>query len=120
MGPPNTPSSHTVWQRAISEMTSNTVEAVVEYAPTLDKFYERVASLTGQSNANSFGALFSSAIVKTPVLTSVTKIGPNSYSPSHIVTVYGVGSGPTNASGPRSLAVNESSREGRRRRPEDL
>lgn len=105
MGPPNTASSHSVWQRAISEMTSNSLEAVVEYAPTLDKFYDRVATLTGQSNANAFGALFSSAIVKTPVMTSVTKIGQDSYSPSHIVTLYGVGSGPSSAPGQRPLAV---------------
>src|SRR5262245_41840450 len=34
MGPPNTPSSHAVWKRAVEEMTSGTLEAVVEYAPT--------------------------------------------------------------------------------------
>jgi len=105
MGPPHTPSSHSVWQRAITEMTSNGIEAVVEYAPTLDVFYERVATLTGQKNASAFGALFSSAIVKTPVLTSVRKIGQNAYSSSHIVTVYGIGSGAPNASALKPLAV---------------
>jgi hypothetical protein len=96
---------HEVWKRAVSEMTSGSLELVIESKPTMESFYRRVEELTGITNAEQWGALFSSTIVKTPVMTSVLKIGGNRYETGHIVTVYGLSSSTGPTSQIRSLAV---------------
>jgi hypothetical protein len=105
MTPPSTASSHEVWKRAVEEMTSGQVDVVIEYVPSVEQYYSRVEDLTGVRNAEKFSALFSSIVVKTPVLTSVTKIGDDTYNPSHIISVYGVSSAPNGVPKARSLAV---------------
>src|SRR5450756_1736256 len=34
--------SHEVWKRAVEEMTSGKLQAVIEYKPTIEGFYERL------------------------------------------------------------------------------
>ena len=100
-GPGQTAGSHEVWQKAIGEMTSGQLEAVVEYAKDLATFTKRILDITGNGAADKLGAVFSSLLVKTPVLTSVTKIAKSSYTSGHIIAVYGTGSG----NGHKPLAV---------------
>lgn len=100
-----TPGGHEVWKRAIQEMSSGKIEAVVEYLPTIEKYYARVDKLTGNAHSEQLGATFSSAVVKTPVLTSVRSIGAQKYNPSHVVTIFGASSASANTSSLRALVI---------------
>jgi hypothetical protein len=105
MGGGLTPGSHEVWKRAVQEMTSGKVEAVVEYRPTIESYYTRIEELTGNPHAEQLGAVFAASLVRVPVMTSVKSIGSATYNPSHIVTVYGMASANVRSSAPRALAI---------------
>jgi hypothetical protein len=94
--------SHQVWKRAVEEMSSKQLTVEVEYLQSPEAVLNRVAQLTGNGAAEKLGAVFSAAIVKIPVMTSVKRIARTNYKPSHIVTAYGVANMPGEK---RALAV---------------
>jgi hypothetical protein len=81
---------HVVWQRAVAELSGGKIELIAEYPSSLEAFYARVRELTSTGDVGHLGAVFSSAVVRTPVLTSVTRLGKGSYPLGHIVTIYGL------------------------------
>lgn len=85
---------HAVWKAVVEKMSSGKLELNLEYIKSYDEFYNRVRELTKVDAADTLGPLFSIALVKTPVMTSVTRIGASHYADGHIVTVFGVSGQP--------------------------
>lgn len=96
--------SHVVWQDAVVDLTSGKYVLERKEYDSLPAIWDRMATLTGISDARARGPLLTAATVKMVVLTSVNKLGKNTYG-GHIVPVVGVHKGPANMSSPTALAV---------------
>lgn len=96
--------SHFVWQDAVVDLTSGKYVLERREYESLAAIWDRMATLTGISDARARGSLLTAATVKVVVLTSVNKLGKNTYA-GHIVPIVGVHKGPANTSSPTALAV---------------
>ncbi len=93
---------HTVWKQAIEQVSAGSLTADIRYIADIDQFMSEVEAVTGISNAQTFGAILTGALVKTPVLTSVESIGKDKYASGHIVGILGLARKPAP---PHSLAT---------------
>ena len=90
---------HTAWVEALKRVSSNNLTLALYYPSSPNDFYSKIAKKTGNVWSGEFGDTFSAALVNTPVMTSVKRIGKDNYSSGHIVTVLGLTSPiPSNAS----------------------
>lgn len=96
--------NHFAWQDAVVDMTSGKYILERKEFETLPAILDRVATLTGISDARTRGSVLTAATVKVVVLTSVNKLGKNTYG-GHIVPIVGVQKGPANRTSPTALAV---------------
>jgi hypothetical protein len=87
------PLAHTVWKKAIEQVSSGALTADVRYVNSIAEFYKAVEAHTGVLQAETLGTVLTAALVKTPVLTSVTSLGTSTYGKGHIVAVLGVAKG---------------------------
>lgn len=85
--------SHLVWREVVKRVTSGKSQLKMEYINISEPsyFYQRIYEITGINNAGQLGAMLSSMVVKTPVITSVQAIEGSNYATGHIVTVLGLG-----------------------------
>jgi hypothetical protein len=98
------PYDHAVWKKALEQVSAGALTLDIQYVSKLEDFVKKVEAATGISNAQSLGATLTAALVKTPVLTSVEKVGNDSYATGHIIEVLGVARG--NASPPGLAVLN--------------
>jgi hypothetical protein len=98
------PYDHTVWKQAVEQVSAGVLTADVRYVANFEDFVSEVSKITGVSEAETFGAVFSAALVKMPVLTSVTMAGNDQYASGHIVALLGVAHG--NQSPPALAILN--------------
>lgn len=87
------PLSHDVWKKAIEQVSGGSLTADIRYLSSIEDFYKVVEANTSVVQAEVVGTLLTAALVKTPVLTSVTGIGNSSYAGGHIVAVLGLAKG---------------------------
>jgi hypothetical protein len=91
------PLAHSTWQFATKSLTGGTYTLErLEFAD-IELFMKFLGDKTGIVNAGSLGTVMSYLTVKTPVLTSFSRIGDSKYATGHIVAVLGV-DGPSNQS----------------------
>jgi hypothetical protein len=96
------PYDHAVWKKALEKVSAGALTLDIQYIADFETFVGKVESTTGVSNAEGLGPTLAAALVKLPVLTSVDRIGNDSYATGHIVELIGVARG---NSSPPGLAV---------------
>jgi hypothetical protein len=87
------PLAHTVWKKAVEQVSAGALTADIRYVNSIDEFYIAVEADTGVLQAETLGTVLTAALVKTPVLTSMSSIGGSTYGNGHIVAVLGVAKG---------------------------
>jgi hypothetical protein len=99
VGAGETAYSHSVWRRAVGRLTSNNfILHRVEFS-SAEQLFKEIGDRTGIRSAALMGNVLSAAASQTPIMTSFSQIGSNSYNTGHIVTVLGLDEAPN---GPRS------------------
>lgn len=85
--------SHAIWKQAIERVSGNQLTLEIKYFQDFESWVDNVGKVTDVTNAGTLGPLLSSAVVASPVLTSLTVLGKNKYNGGHIVTVMGLDKG---------------------------
>ncbi|MBI5792670.1 MAG: hypothetical protein HZA63_14465 [Rhodocyclales bacterium] len=98
----SSPYDHAVWKKALEQVSAGALTLDIQYIADFEAFVDKVESMTGISNAEALGPTLAAALVKLPVLTSVNRIGNDSYATGHVVELMGVSRGNTS---PPGLAV---------------
>jgi len=97
------------WRAAVEKVTNGVLTVQWKGFDHLDPAIHFVADLTGISNPESLGTVFSVALAKTPAMLSFKRIESSTYATRHIVKVFGVQL-PDQSMGddatPKLLAVN--------------
>jgi hypothetical protein len=93
---------HSLWKDAVEQVSAGALTVDIKYIKNYEDWVAEVGNRTGVKNAQALGPVLSSALVTTPVLTSVNSIGTNTYATGHIVTLVGTAAGNTS---PVALAV---------------
>lgn len=105
--PGETAYSHAVWQRAVGRLTSNNYQLNRTEFASFEQFMDEVGTKTGITAAGSLGSSLSIVLSRVPVMTSFSKIGANSYTTGHIVTIFGLDrSSAPSGTAPRLLLLN--------------
>ncbi|KPL66743.1 hypothetical protein SZ64_00675 [Erythrobacter sp. SG61-1L] len=105
--------SHSVWVRAVSQLTSNNYRLMRRTYSSGEEFMDEVVRKTGISAAGTLGSTLSYLASITPVMTSFTRIGSNNYG-GHIVTIFGLDrpSGSNSSVQPKLLLLNSAVKRG--------
>lgn len=84
-----TPYHHSVWQGAVKALTGNTYALHRKEFSDVEELMRFIEDKTGIRQAATLGPVLSAATVQTPVMTSFSSIGPDTYATGHIVTILG-------------------------------
>lgn len=105
--------SHAVWQRAVARITSNNYKLHRVEFSSFEQFMTEAGSKTGITAAATLGSSLSYLMSNTPVMTSFTEIGGDTYNSGHIVTIFGIDrtSAPTSTQ-PKLLLLNSAVKSG--------
>jgi hypothetical protein len=104
--------SHAVWQRAVARLTSNNYKLNRVEFSSFEQFMTEAGSKTGVTGAATLGSSLSYLLSRTPVMTSFTDIGGNTYASGHIVTIFGIERSPAPLSTPPKLLLLNSAIKG--------
>lgn len=81
---------HTAWAEGVKRASSNNLKLRFYYPSSRQDYYKKVTDITGISSTNLIATPISAALVKKPIMTSVTKLNDDSYKNGHIVTILGL------------------------------